>query len=33
MMPILPNLMRGERVINLAQARKCEWMQGMMGQQ
>jgi len=33
MMPILPNLMRGERVITLAQERNCEWMQGMMGQQ
>jgi len=32
MMPILPNLMRGERVITLAQTRNCEWMQGMMGQ-
>ena len=33
MMPILPNLMRGERVITLAQTRNCEWVQGMMGQQ
>ena len=33
MMPILPALMRGERVIELAQARKCDWVQGMMGQQ
>jgi hypothetical protein len=33
MMPILPGLMRGERVIELAQTRQCEWMQGMMGQQ
>ena len=33
MMPILPNLMRGERVIELAQTRNCEWVQGMMGQQ
>src|SRR6187401_3568535 len=32
MMPILPNLMRGERVITLAQTRNCEWVQGMMGQ-
>lgn len=30
---ILPQLMRGERVIELAQTRKCAWMQGMMGQQ
>jgi hypothetical protein len=33
MMPILPGLMRGERVVELAQTRNCEWMQGMMGQQ
>jgi hypothetical protein len=33
MLTILPQLMRGERVIELAQARKCAWMQGMIGQQ
>jgi hypothetical protein len=33
MIPILPGLMRGERVITLAHSRNCEWTQGMMGQQ
>jgi hypothetical protein len=33
MIPLLPGLMRGERVITLAHSRNCEWTQGMMGQQ